>query len=307
MRRAVDGGKATGTGNGLVFALCGFALLTAGDSVIKSMAGEWPGTAVAALRFTIGAVALGGILRLSEGRKGFSIARPFVQLGRGMALATATLFFFLGIFAMPLAEATTIAFVSPMVAAILSRVLLGERAPRAIWLASVLAFAGVLLVLRPNMQEIGLAGLLPLASAFFFALLMVFNRMAAGTGSLIAMQFVMSAIAAPILVLATILGHLSGIAQLQLTWPDWTVVARCAIVAVTATSAHSLIFVATSKASAGAIAPMVYVQLLVAMVIGTLFYGEYPDAAALAGAALIISGGLYLWWNSTRRTLFKSP
>lgn len=303
----MDGGRGAGTGNGLVFALCGFALLTAGDSVIKSIAGEWPGSAVAALRFTIGAIGLGIILWIREGRKGFSIARPHVQLGRGMALATATLLFFLGIFAMPLAEATTIAFVSPMVAAILSWALLGERAPPAIWVASILAFAGVLLVLRPNTEEIGLAGLLPLASAFVFALLMVFNRMAAGTGSLIAMQFVISAIAAPILIFATILGHISGIAQLQLSWPDWTIVARCAIVAVTATSAHSLIFLATSRASAGAIAPMVYVQLLVAMAIGMLFYHEYPDVTALAGAALIISGGLYLWRSSTGRRPVRSP
>jgi hypothetical protein len=59
--------------NGFLFALCGFALLSAGDTVIKSMAGEWPGTAVAALRFCFGAVGLGVILWMKEGKAGFKI------------------------------------------------------------------------------------------------------------------------------------------------------------------------------------------------------------------------------------------
>lgn len=300
MGYSVDDRHSGKGGNGLAFALCGFALLTVGDSVIKSMAGDWPGTAVAALRFSIGAIALAVILGVTEGRAGFDIAKPFVQLGRGAALAFASLCFFLAIFVMPLAEATTISFVSPMVAAMLSALLLGERAPRAIWGASVLAFAGVLLVLRPNIAEIGWAGVLPLASAFVFALMMVFNRMVAGSGSLIAMQFAISAIAAPLLIGATIIGHVSGVPALRVHWPDWTVIARCAFVAVTATGAHSLIFLATTRASAGSIAPMVYVQLLMAMAIGIAVYGDYPDATALAGAALIIAGGLFLWWRSDR-------
>lgn len=298
--RPVNDRQASRSGNGLAFAFCGFALLTVGDSVIKSMAGDWPGTAVAALRFSIGAVALGLILWVKEGPSGFDIAKPLVQFGRGTALAFASLCFFLAIYVMPLAEATTISFISPMVAAMLSALLLGERAPRAIWGASALAFTGVLLVLRPNIAEIGWAGLLPLASAFVFALMMVFNRMVADSGSVIAMQFAISAIAAPLLILATIVGHVSGIADFQVSWPDWTVVARCAVVAVTATGAHSLIFLATTRASAGSIAPMVYVQLLVAMAIGITVYGDYPDATAIAGAAFIIAGGLFLWWRSSR-------
>jgi drug/metabolite transporter (DMT)-like permease len=299
----VDDRQTSGSGNGLAFAFCGFALLTVGDSIIKSMAGDWPGTAVAALRFSIGAVALAIILWAKEGRSGFDIARPLVQLGRGAALAFASLCFFLAIFVMPLAEATTISFISPMVAAMLSALLLGERAPRAIWGASALAFAGVLLVLRPNIAEIGWAGLLPLASAFVFALMMVFNRMVAGSGSVVAMQFAISAVAAPLLIVATIVGHLSGVAAFHVDWPDWSVVARCAFVAVTATGAHSLIFLATTRASAGSIAPMVYVQLLVAMAIGIAVYGDYPDATAIVGAALVIAGGLFLWWRSSRQIM----
>lgn len=290
----------TGAGAGLAFALAGFALLSVGDAVIKSMAGAWPGTAVAALRFTIGAAGLAVLLWVREGPAGFAIARPGIQLARGVCLAFSSLCFFLAIYIMPLAEAVTISFITPMVAAALSALLMRERPPASIWVASLLAFGGVVLVLRPNLGELGWVAVLPLVSAVIFALMIVLNRMAAGAGSVIAMQFAMSVVAAPILVLAAIAGHLSGAADLRLGWPGWTVVARCAFVAISATTAHSLIFIATTRAPAGAIAPMTYVQLLVAMAIGVVVYADYPDGPALAGAALVVAGGLYLWWRDGR-------
>lgn len=294
----VAGGRRQEGRAGLLYALAGFALLPVGDSVVKSMAGEWPGTAVAALRFTIGACALGLLLAIREGRSGFRIRRPGLHAARGIALAGASLCFFLAIFVMPLAEATTISFVSPLAAAALSALFLGEHPPRALWPASGLALAGVILVLRPNLAEVGWAGALPLLSAVIFAAMIVLNRAAAGTGSMIAMQFAISAGAAIMLVISAVAGHFAGIPDFVVTWPDWTVIARCAFVAVTATSAHALIFLATMRAPAAAIAPMVYVQLLMAMAIGAVFFGDLPDLAGLAGALLVIAGGLYLWRQS---------
>lgn len=283
---------------GLAFALAGFSLLSCGDAVVKSMAGEWPGTAIAALRFSIGALGLGAIVAWREGRSGFVIVQPVLHLARGVALAFGSLCFFLAIFVMPLAEATTITFINPVFAALFSMLFLKERAPRAIWVAMALGFVGVVLVLRPNVMAIGAMGVLPLGSAVAMAGLMVLNRMAVGTGSLIVMQFSVSLTTALILVAAALAGHFSGIEALRIAAPDWSVVARCAIVAVSATCAHALIYLATQRASAGDVAPMTYGQLLVAMAIGAAAFGEYPDAAGLAGAVLVIAGGLYLWWKS---------
>ena len=289
-------GQAAGSGLGL--ALSGFILLSCGDAVIKSIGGEWPGTAVAALRFSFGAIGLGGLLWWSEGAAGFHFARPSLQTARGTALAFSSLMFFLALFAMPIAEATTIGFVSPMLAVLFSFALLGERPAPAIWPAIVLGLAGVMLVLRPNFAEMGWAAALPLAAAAGFSLMLVLNRMAANEGSVLKMQFATSGVAALILVPVTLMGHISGIAELVVPMPDWTVVARLALVSVTATCSHALVYMATARSSAGTIAPMVYVQLLTSMALGAQFYGELPDAAALAGAALVIAGGLYLWWKS---------
>ena len=139
----------------LLLGLSGFALLAAGDSVIKTIAGEWPGPATAALRFALGALGLGAALAWREGRRGFVVPRPWLQVARGAALATATLCFFSAIFVMPLADATAIQFASPMLTALVSWLMLGERATRKALIATLIAFVGVIIVLRPNIADLG--------------------------------------------------------------------------------------------------------------------------------------------------------
>jgi len=116
----------------LLLAICGFVSLSFGDAVVKSMAGAWPGTAVAALRYSIGAAGLALAVALVQGRSGFAVPRPALQLGRGAAVAVATISFFMAVMALPLAVATAIQFTSPMLTGILSALVLGERAPKAV-------------------------------------------------------------------------------------------------------------------------------------------------------------------------------
>lgn len=281
--------------SGLLYALCGFALLSIGDAVIKSIAGAWPGTAVAALRYTVGATGLGIFLLLKEGPKGFLLPRPRIQLMRGAAVAAATILFFSSIFLMPLAEATAIGFTAPMITALLSAVFLKEQTRPATWLASLAAFAGVLVILRPNISELGWVALMPLGAATCMALMMMGNRAVAGSGSPLLMQFLVASIAVPCVILAAAAGHISGMEALKVGMPDWTIIARCCIVAVTASFAHWLIFMATTRASASQVAPMTYVQLLVAMVLGVAAFGDWPDLTSIVGSAIIIGAGLYLW------------
>lgn len=298
---ANPGASGDSTAVGLLLALAGFACLSMGDGIIKSMAGEWPGLAVAALRYSIGSAGLLVLLLVVEGRRGLRCPRPWVQIGRGVSVGLATLFFFSSIFVMPLADATAIQFTAPMITAILSTFILGERMPRITWYATGIAFLGMILVLRPNVFDLGWVVLLPIGAAVCFSFTIIFNRMAAGSGSGLLMQVLISAIATPVLILAATIGHFSGVETLAVGMPDWTVIARCALVAVTASFSHWLVYMATTKASAAETAPMVYVQLLTAVAIGVLFYGDYPDPLAMGGAALIIGAGLWLWNRQRKR------
>jgi drug/metabolite transporter (DMT)-like permease len=285
----------------LLIAASGFICLATGDAIIKSMAGQWPGTAIAALRFLIGAIVLGALLLWREGRAGFAMNQPGIQLARGFSIAFSATCFFVAIHQMPLAEAAVITFISPIVTALLSAALLKEPAPKAAWIATIFSLLGVMLVLRPNFASVGLTALLPLGAAFGMSLAMVFNRMSAQSRSVLAAQFWMAAVAAPLLILAAVIGHSSAMPMLVVGTPSVTVILRCAIVGVTATMAHSLIYLATTRASAALIAPMTYVQLLVALLLGAIFFQDMPDAVTLAGSALIIGSGLYLWQSQRAR------
>jgi drug/metabolite transporter (DMT)-like permease len=287
----------------LLLAIAGFVVLSVGDAVVKSLAGAWPGTGVAALRYSFGAIGLAAIMAAQRGRAGFAVPRPLLQFGRGAAVSVATICFFMAVMAMPLADATAIQFTSPMLTGILSAVVLGERAPKAVWGATALAFLGVLVVLRPNVLALGPAALWPLGAAFGMAWLMIFNRKAAGLAPALAMQWLLALVAAPLLVTAAALLHASGAAAFHLGPPSAVVMLKCASVAVTATFGHLLIYSATVRASAAVVAPMTYAQLIVAIALGWAWFGNAPDLAMLGGAALIVSGGLWLWRSQKPSTV----
>jgi drug/metabolite transporter (DMT)-like permease len=286
----------------LLLALAGFCSLSIGDAVVKSIAGAWPATAVAALRYSFGLLGLGLYVALRHGRAGLVMPRPALQAGRGAAVTLATLCFFFGVMAMPLADATAIQFTSPILTALLAPLVVGERTSRATWGATLLAFAGVLVVLRPNLAEIGFAALFPLGAAFGMSWLLMFNRMTAGDAPVMVMQFLLAVFAAPMLVAAALLLHLSGLVAIGP--PSALTVVKCVGVAVFATTGHALIFAAVGRASASTVAPMTYVQLLLAAGLGWLWFGDAPDAATFGGAALIIGGGLLLW--SAQRVPYRS-
>lgn len=281
--------------SGLGYAVAGFAILSMGDAVVKSMAGEWPPYAVAALRFSIGACGLSLLLLRQKGPRAFIPQKPWLQVARSLCLALASVCFFSAIYIMPLAEALAIGFLSPILTQAFAGLLLGEKVRPKVYLVSIVALAGVVIILRPNLALLGWGALLPLVSATFFALLMVSNRASAGQGSALSMQVFVAAFSIPILIAVCIAAKVSGVPELDFGWPSWDVALRCAVVAVTATTAHWLAYVGTSRAGAAQVAPAIYVQLIVAVVLGWAFFDDVPDLYTGIGASLIIASGLYLW------------
>ncbi len=280
---------------GLVLALAGFTLLSVGDAVVKSVVDEWPGSAVATLRYVFGTLGLALLVAVRYGRAGFVLPLPAVQFGRGIAVGVATAAFFLSLMVMPLADATAIVFTGPIWTVILSFLFLRERPSIAVMGAILLASAGVLLILRPNVLAFGWEALLPLVAAIAMASLFILNRKVAGLAPVFVMQLIVAVMALPVLFALALIGHWSGDPAQVITMPDLGVVLRCAFVAVSATAGHYCIFRATELASAATIAPMTYVQLIVASLAGVFVFGDVPSATLGVGAALIIAGGLWLW------------
>jgi drug/metabolite transporter (DMT)-like permease len=251
--------------------------------------------AIAALRYTLGAIGFAIVVAARLGRTGFHFPRPWLQLGRAAAVSLATICFFLGVMAMPLADATAIQFTSPILTALLSGIVLRERVPAAAAGATLLAFAGVLVVLRPNVLELGAAAFFPLGAAFGMSWLIMFNRKSAGDAPVLVMQFALAVFAAPLLIAAATLLSMIGGPGFAVPMPSLWVVLKCLAVACLASTGHLLLYAATVRASAAVIAPTTYVQLMMASLLGWLVFGDAPDAATVGGAVLIILGGLWLW------------
>ncbi|KPL67102.1 hypothetical protein SZ64_02705 [Erythrobacter sp. SG61-1L] len=288
---------------GLLWALAGFCTLSIGDAIVKGMAGQWSPVAMAATRYLVGTIGLAILLGSREGWQAIRLPSAKLQWLRGVAISCSAIGMFLAVWIMPLAEATTIAFTQPMITAMLAMIFLREPARPAAWIATAIAFVGVIIVLRPNFEALGWGVLFPLIGATGMAVTIIANRAVSGTAGVLAMQYYMSVTAMIFLIAATTVGHFSGIERFELVWPHWSVVARCAFIGVSATFAQWFIYMGTVKAGAGTIAPMTYGQLLMAVGLGWIFYNDIPDPVALLGAAIIIGAGLFLWWDSRRRAL----
>lgn len=291
---------------GLLFALAGFCTLSVGDAIIKGMKGLWPATAMGAARYMVGSAILAFMLARAEGVAALRLPRDPIQWVRGAAISCSAMGMFLAVWLMPLATATTIQFTQPMITAVLATVLLGERARASTWIATLIAFAGVFLALRPNFATAGWGVLFPLLGATGMAVTIIANRKSTGRASTLALQYYMSVTAMIFLSLATLVMHFFGPRSFHVHPTDWTVLARCALIGVTATLAQFLIFMGTVKAGAGTIAPMTYGQLLMATLFGYVFFNNTPDALSFLGAAIIIGAGLFLWWMGRVREPAKT-
>src|SRR3546814_15058114 len=97
----------------------------------------------------------------------------------------------------------------------------------------------------------------------------------AGFANILALPFWIAVIAAPLLCAAAVIAHFSGVPDLRLTAPGIPTILKCAAVAFTGTAAHWLIYMATERASASLIAPMVYVPLLLAALIGWALFSAH--------------------------------
>ncbi|CAN0538395.1 unnamed protein product [Ectocarpus sp. 8 AP-2014] len=152
-------------------------------------------------------------------------------------------------------------------------------------------------MLRPNVAAFGWVAVLPLISAFAMAAMLILNRTVSSERSIFAAQFYIAFWAAIFLIMATVIGHWTVPVMAVPGTPDWDVVLRSMLVAITATGCHFLLYMATMRTTAAAIAPIVYIQLLVATAISVFVFGDPIDRIAMIGGSLIVFGGLLLWRN----------
>jgi drug/metabolite transporter (DMT)-like permease len=216
--------------------------------------------------------------------------RPGMNLVRGLLLAVATLFMFTAISFVPLADAYTVTFIAPLLITVFSIPLLGERVGWRRWSAVVAGFVGVLIVIRPGVGMPHWALALPLVTALGFALYQILTRKVAGTPgeTSVAMLFYVASVGA-VVTSALVPFFWRTVAPL-----DWVPMAAMGLLGGIG---HLILIRALTIAPASLLAPFVYTQIVWALVLGYLVFGDLPNVWMLLGGAVIVASGLYVFYR----------
>ena len=216
--------------------------------------------------------------------------RPWAHVFRSALGITGIMLNFQALTMLSLADATTIGFTAPIFATLLSILFLKEKVGRHRWTAVVLGFLGVLVMVRPGAEGAPpLAGLLfALGGAFVAAAVTVTLRQLGKTESATAIVFWFFVACATVGgVLTLIDGHNHS----------WAVLAILAAGGLAGGLAQLLMTTSLQHAPVSALAPLDYLQMVGAVVLGWLLLSDAPTLATLAGAALIAGSGLYTAWR----------
>jgi drug/metabolite transporter (DMT)-like permease len=278
---------------GMAAMLTGVASFSLMDASLKLLTAHYPSAQVAALR-GLAALPVVFVWALYAGgaRQLVNVRWP-LHLIRGVLSVLMMVTFTFALKELSLAKTYALFFVAPLLIAIFSTFMLGERVHRAQWVAIVIGFAGVLIVLRPGAVGFGWAGTLAvLGTAFCYALSSILVKIIGRTDTTQAMMFWMTCMLA--------------IGATALALPGWQPIHSehyllIGGIAITGAVGQWGITKAFKHAPAASVAPLEYSGLAWVIMIDFFVWSVTPEWRTLAGAAVIIGSGLYLLRFETRR------
>lgn len=212
--------------------------------------------------------------------------RPGLQIARGTVLTLSSVVFFAALARMPLAEASAITFITPLLVAAFSGPVLRERVPRAAWYAIAVGLLGVLIVIRPGSAVFSAWALLPIASAVCFATYQLMTRKLAGVDSPFTTLFIPTVVATLGLAPAISFASAASISR-----PHALLFLAMGLLGAVG---HFFLIKAFSYARASTIAPFIYAQLVGVLILGYLVFDQFPDGWSLAGMGIIVVSGLFV-------------
>ncbi|WP_299354635.1 DMT family transporter [uncultured Shimia sp.] len=278
-----------------IMLMLGFCVLAPlGDAVAKILGETVPLGQLLLVRFAVQALILFPVVLLT--------GRPWMMRGRVLGLVVMrTALHIIGIGAMftalrylPLADAVAIAFVMPFLMLLLGKMVLGEEVGSRRIMACVVGFVGTLLVIQPSFAEVGAPALLPLVVAVVFSLFMLITRQIAKQTDPISLQAVSGTMATVVILPLLFVGESIEIPELQVVSTDLTTSSLLLFIGVLGTLAHLLMTWSLRYAPSATLAPMQYLEIPFATLIGWLLFSDLPNGLAAIGICVTIAAGLYV-------------
>lgn len=211
---------------------------------------------------------------------------------RGLMFCAMTGINFWALQHLQLTVTASIFFTVPILIALMSAPLLGERMDAKRWAAILVGFAGVLVIVRPGSDAFHPAMLLSMVNAVLYAAFNLMTRKLAAYDPPETIQFLPAVVASVVLAPFALAAWES-----PQGWFEWLLLC---LMGVFGGTGHYLLAVAHRYAPASTLAPFLYQQILYMALFGYLVFGSVPDAAVWVGAGIVISSGLYLFARERR-------
>lgn len=271
----------------------GICLLTVMDGVMKELTATQPVADIAFARFFIASLICVPLMVAARMRTPSRETLKAQALRGAFSLAT-SLAFITALKHLPLSEAVTLSFLAPSLVALFGRLFLGERVARFTLAAIAISFLGVLTIAwkdieawrNPAQDAVGI--LAALCAAVCYAISLVLLRARAQADGMIATVALQNVILTAYLAPISLIGGEAPLIGLGAQWP------LAALMGALGVGGHLMLAWAYARAPAARMGAVEYSGLVWAVLVGVLWFGEWPSAGVLAGAALIIGGSSLL-------------
>ncbi len=286
------------------FIILAVFLFSTQDVIVKWISGKYPVHEIVLIRSISGIIPLLFLAYLLGDLHTLRTRRWAAHAGRSLIMFTAYTCFYLSLAALPLAETVTLFFSSPLFITILSAIMLDEKIEMRCWIAVVVGFLGVILMLRPNVNNINPAALLAIVSAFCYALGSVITRKLGKTESGIVLAFFPTVI---YILFAAIVGlMLQHISKANVSHPSlgfllhaWCLPSQndllwMILLGLLAAMGFFCLSQAYRLAQPAMVAPLEYIAVPISVIWGFVLWQEVLEPQSILATLLIIASGLYI-------------
>ncbi|TDJ46899.1 MAG: DMT family transporter [Gammaproteobacteria bacterium] len=283
------------TARGILSMIVGGGALTTSDAATKWLTETLPIGEILFVRALVVSIAIGLILWRSRSFGALRIGRYRNIAARSVLAVVSTFLIVSSLARLPLNEVIAILFVGPLFVAILATPLLGERVGIHRWLAVLIGFTGMLIMVRPGTAGFQVAALLPVVAA-----------LVAATRDIVTRRISTAETSVAILFYSMIALTLVGLATAPFGWlpMDAGDIALLILTGLLFGLGHYFIIEGYRYAEATVVAPYRYANLIWAALLGFVLWGEIPSIWVLAGTPLVVGSGLYiLLYERSRRRL----
>ena len=275
--------------------MLGFCILApVADAIAKLLGTSVPLPQVVMIRFAVQALVLiplvwatGRLWRMRGRVLWLTLLRTVIHIMGILAMFTALTY-------LPLADAIAIVFVMPFFMLILGKFVLKEEVGIRRLCACLVGFVGTLLVVQPSFVSVGWPALLPVFVAANFSVFMLITRQIAKQTDPIGLQAVSGVMAVVIMAPLIGIGSACGFAPLVPILPDGYQWFLLISIGVLGTLAHLLMTWSLRYAPAATLAPMQYLEIPFATLLGWLIFADLPNTLASIGIVITIMAGLYI-------------